>query len=108
VQVVSHSKHKLLVEFETGDVTDSHALTEMAENAQKFLEPDSMDVLADKDYHTGQELQRCQESGIKTFVSPKDSAAGDTGVFPVTDFGYNQHDDCYTCPAWEILRTNGT
>jgi transposase len=108
IQAVSDSKHKLLVEFETGDVNDSHALAEMAENTQKLLAPDSMDVLADKGYHTGQELQRCQESGIKTFVSPKDSAAGDSGVFPVTGFVYNPQDDSYTCPAGETMRTNGT
>jgi len=61
VQAASDSKHKLLVEFDTGDVNDSHALAEMAENTQKLLEPGSMDVLADKGYHTGQELQRCHE-----------------------------------------------
>lgn len=108
VQAASDSKHKLLVEFDTGDVNDSHALAEMAENTQKLLEPGSMDVLADKGYHTGQELQRCHESGINTFVSPKDSAAGGSGVFPVTDFVYNQHNHCYTCPAGETMRTNGT
>ena len=108
IQAASDSKHKLLVEFETGDVNDSHALAEMATAAKEILNVESMDVLADKGYHTGQELQRCQESGIKTFVSPKDSAAGNSGVFHVTDFVYNPQDDSYTCPAGETMWTNGT
>ncbi len=108
IQAASDSKHKLLVEFETGDVNDSHALAEMATAAKEILNAESMDVLADKGYHTGQELQRCHESGINTFVSPKDSAAGDSGVFHVTDFVYNKQDDSYTCPAGETMRTNGT
>ena len=108
IQAASDSKHKLLVEFETGDVNDSHALAGMATATKEILAAESMDVLADKGYHTGQELQRCHESGINTFVSPKDSAAGDSGVFHVTDFVYNQQEDTYTCPAGETMHTNGT
>ncbi len=108
IQAASDSKHKLLVEYDTGDVNDTHALAEMATAAKEILNVESMDVLADKGYHTGQELQRCHESGINTFVSPKDSAAGDSGVFHVTDFVYNKPDDSYTCPAGETMRTNGT
>jgi transposase len=108
IQAASDSKHKLLVEYDTGDVNDTHALAKMATAAKEILNVESMDVLADKGYHTGQELQRCHESGINTFVSPKDSAAGDSGVFHVTDFVYNKPDDSYTCPAGETMRTNGT
>lgn len=62
----------------------------MAANRKNLLTPVSMDVLADKGYHTGEELQRCEESGITTFVSPKATAAKDSGAFPVTDFVYLQ------------------
>lgn len=108
IQASSDSKHKLLVEYDTGDVNDSHALGEMAENTQKLLSPESMDVLADKGYHTGEELQRCEELNITAYVSPKAPVIKDPGVFPVTDFVYNEQEDYYTCPAGEIMKTNGT
>lgn len=108
IQASSDSKHKLLVEYDTGDVNDSHALAEMAENTQKLLSPESMDVLADKGYHTGEELQRCEELNITAYVSPKAPVVKDPDVFPVTDFVYNEQEDYYTCPAGEIMRTNGT
>jgi len=108
IQASSDSKHKLLVEYETGDVNDNHALAEMAENTQKLLAPESMDVLADKGYHTGEELQRCEELGITAYVSPKAPVIKDPGVFPVTDFIYNEQGDYYTCPAGERMKTNGT
>ena len=108
IQASSDSKHKLLVEYDTGDVNDSHALGEMAVKTKELLKPDKMDVLADKGYHTGEELQRCEELGITTYVSPKAPVIKDPDVFPVTGFVYNEQEDCYTCPAGEIMKTNGT
>ena len=32
-------------------------------------------VLADKGYHSGRELKACQELGVATFVSPKESSS---------------------------------
>ena len=51
IQASSDSKHKLLVEFETGDVNDSHSLAQMASATKEILQSEEMDVLADKGYH---------------------------------------------------------
>ena len=108
VQASSDSKHKLLVGYDTGDVNDSHALASMASQANDLLKPEKMDVLADKGYHTGQELQKCEQLGINTYVSPKSPVVKDSGIFPVTDFSYSEQEDCYTCPAGEKLASNKT
>jgi transposase len=106
VQASVDSKNKLLVEFDAGDVNDSHALAPMAEATRELLKTELMDVLADKGYHTGEELQKCEQQGITTYISPKAPVVKDSGLFAITDFIYSEKDDTYTCPAGEKLRTN--
>jgi len=106
IQAASDSKHKLLVEYETGDVNDTHALAQMATAAKEILRAEAINVLADKGYHTGEELKKCETENITTYVSPKAPSTPVTGLFPVTAFIYNAENDTYTCPAGEILATN--
>jgi len=106
VQASVDAKNKLLVEFDTGDVNDSHALGPMATATKELLKPEAMDVLADKGYHTGEELQRCGQQDITTYVSPKATVVKDPGIYPVTAFKYNKDEDCYACPAGEKLTSN--
>jgi hypothetical protein len=106
IQAASDSKNKLLVEYETGDVNDTHALSSMAVTTKELLKVETMDVLADKGYHTGEELMNCEKEDIVTYVSPKAPSTKETGLYPVTAFVYNPADDTYTCPAGQTLSTN--
>ncbi|MGV8091064.1 MAG: IS1182 family transposase [Mangrovibacterium sp.] len=106
VQASVDSKNKLLVEFDTGEINDSHALAPMAQATKQLLNTEQMDVLADKGYHTGEELQQCEKLGITTYISPKATAPKDSGVFPGSDFIYSLQDDSYTCPAGQTMKTN--
>ena len=109
IQAVSDSKYKMLIGMETGDVNDTHALAPMVEIAQQNLGKKKMDVLADKGYHTGQQLERCEQLGVITYVSPKASAVNKSRrVFPMQDFYYSPKYDDYTCPAGQLLTTSGT
>ena len=65
-----------------------------------------MHVLADKGYHTGEELYICKENGITTFVSPKEPSTPENNLYSVTSFIYNTALDVYTCPAGEKLSSN--
>lgn len=65
-----------------------------------------MDVLANKGYHTGEELKRCKDENIIIYVSPKAPSTKDIGLYPITDFTYIKETDSYTCPACETLTTN--
>src|SRR5690606_35566679 len=51
IQSSSDAKHKLLAEYDTGDVNDTHALGSMAIQTKELLGVESMKVLADKGYH---------------------------------------------------------
>jgi hypothetical protein len=106
VQASVDSKNKLLVEYETGSVNDTHALAQMSIASKALLGVEAMDVLADKGYHTGEELLQCEKENITTYVSPKAPSTKDTGLYPVTSFTYNSEDDTYKCPAGETLTTN--
>jgi len=60
IQACSDAKHKLLIEYDTGDVNDSHALAPMALQTKEILGVESLKVLADKGYHSGEQLKQCQ------------------------------------------------
>jgi len=107
IQAVSDEKHKLLVAFDTGTVNDTHCLAPMALQTRELLDSKELNVLADKGYHTGQQLSECAANDITTFVSPKaPSAPADSG-YPVTDFTYNPETDTYTCPQGHQIHSNG-
>lgn len=106
IQAASDSKHKLLIEYDTGDVNDTHALAPMALKAKEILKADKMNVLADKGYHTGDQIQKCTDNNITPFVSPRDPSTKDEGLYAVTMFSYNKESDTYTCPAGSSLHTN--
>jgi transposase len=107
IQTSSDSKHKLLVEYDTGDVNDTRALSPMALKTKELLSVDKMNVLADKGYHTGDQIQQCVDNDINTYVSPKAPSTKDIGLYPVTMFSYDKDSDSYTCPQGNILHTNG-
>ena len=74
VQASVDAKHKLLVGYDTGDVNDTHALAPMVKMTKELLKADHISVLADKGYHTGEQLRQCDQMGVTTYVSPKASS----------------------------------
>jgi transposase len=108
VQGAVDSKHKLITHFDTGGVNDTNALASVAIAAKEVLQVEQMDVLADKGYHTGEQIRQCEQNGITTYVSPKEPASNDPDIFPITRFVYDATTNSYTCPSGEILSTNGT
>lgn len=108
VQGAVDAKHKLITHFDTGSVNDTNALAAVAIETKEILQVEKMDVLADKGYHTGEQIQQCEQNNITTYVSPKEPASNNPDIFPITQFTYNPEKDCYTCPANRTLTTNGT
>jgi transposase len=107
IQTSVDAKHKLLVEYDTGDVNDTHALAPMARLTKQTLGVNCINILADKGYHTGEQLRQCCEEGVTTYVSPKELSTQYKEFYPFTMFQYNKETDTYTCPAGKVLSTNG-
>jgi transposase len=77
VQMAVDDKHKLIVHHEvTNAHTDEGHLVVMAITAQQVLGVGTLEVVADKGYYSGEEIKRCEDQGIITYipkahVSPK-------------------------------------
>ena len=108
VQAGCDAKHKLFVNNDTGSVNDTHALSPMALDAKELLGVESMDVLTDKGYTTAKHLDICTKNGITPYSSPKDHSSHHNGRYPMVDFKYDKIKDTYTCPAEQVLTTNGS
>lgn len=108
VQAGCDSKHNLFINNDTGTVNDTHSLSPMALDAKDLLDLKSMDVLTDKGYTTGKHIDVCTKNNITTFSSPKAHSSQKNGLYDMQIFEYNKEKDTYTCPAGEILNTNGT
>jgi len=82
----------------------------MGLQAKEILNKESFDLLADKGYHNGEELLKCDLINIKTYVAPQENISGNkipTPEYQGDKFRYNSHNDCYTCPEGQTLSSNG-
>jgi len=112
-QAAVDAKHNLFVHAEATNTNDGKALHRATAQAKKNMSlktEDSIDVLSDKGYHTGAELQQCHDDNINTYVAFKEqpSVKHLQKEFLSTQFVYNKQQDCYICPAGEILTSLNT
>jgi transposase len=112
-QTAVDAKHNLFVHAEATSSNDGKALHRAAVQAKenmKLSNENSLDVLSDKGYHTGEQLQQCHDDNIETYVAFKEqpSVKHLQKEFLSTQFIYNKEEDSYTCPAGETLTSLGT
>jgi len=105
VQTAVDAKHKLIVEHAvTNAVTDMGQLTPMATAAQQTLGVARLEVLADMGYYWGAQVKECADVGITCYI-PKALTSANTqqGLFGKERFAYDSEQDCYRCPAGQVL-----
>ena len=95
----------LIVAHEVSNVgTDRRHLTRMARQAKTTLQADHIQVLADRGYYNGVELQSCEAYNISTYVPNSATSSNKAkGQFDRSEFRYIADDDEYECPAGERL-----
>jgi transposase len=113
VQNVVDDKHNLVVQTQATNTNDGKALHKAATQAKENLElkkEDTIMLLADKGYHTGAELQHCQQENMITHVAYKEQPAVKhiANEFLAESFAYSKATDSYTCPAGATLTSLGT
>lgn len=106
-------KHNLIVHSEATNINDGKALYKAATQAKANLQlpkEATIMVLADKGYHTGAELQNCQQDNMVTHVAYKEqpSVKHIANEFLSESFEYDKATDSYRCPAGAILTSLGT
>jgi transposase len=104
-QVAVDDKHHLfVVQDVTNAVTDVEQLSNIAIQAKEALEVEQLTVVADMGYYHGEELKACEEAGIDPYVAkPLTSANHKLGLFGKERFTYDPAQDCYRCPAGQML-----
>lgn len=112
-QAAVDAKHNLFVHVQATNINDGKALHQAAVQAKQNMslkKQASVDVLADKGYHTGAELQLCQDDNIQTYVAFKEqpSVKHLQNEFLSTRFIYSKEQDSYTCPNGQTLTSLGT
>ena len=113
VQNAVDDKHNLVVHTEATNTNDGKALQQAATQAKQNIDlkkEDTLMVLADKGYHTGAELQGCQQQNMTTHVAYKEqpSVKHIAIEFLSENFEYDKLSDSYTCPAGAVLTSLGT
>ena len=89
---------------------DTNFAAEMKEEVEDNLNAENqLTGLADKGFHAGEEIARCKEHHIVTYVAmPQPAYSGKDKAFTKENFDYEKEGDVYVCPAGEELKTNGT
>ena len=108
VQTVVDEKHYIPIDFKVTNQNDSKAMGGMLRRTKTILGHTDFKALYDKGYHTGSEFDYANRLGIEVLVAVPDvSAHAPNPNFDVEHFVYDKQKDCFTCPAKQILTTNG-
>lgn len=112
VQVAVDAKHDLIVAEEVVQAAnDLGQLASVAVAAQTELQAKQLQVVADKGYHAADQLQRCEEAHLETFVpaqTPSQRPAKDgKALFAKEQFRYEPGADVYHCPGGQKLPRSG-
>jgi transposase len=105
VQVAVETEHHLIVTHEvTNSGSDRAQLANVAKQAKRVLETETLEAVADRGYFNSPEILACHEAGITvTLPKPLTSGAKSDGRFGKQDFAYLADEDVYRCPAGERL-----
>ncbi|MFH1160285.1 MAG: transposase [bacterium] len=114
IQASVDDKHNLPIDFKTTNNNDTHALANMVTRVKVILGNIEFVELADKGYHTGEEIRKCHEAGIETLVAipktPVSSQAPDP-AYNQDQFQYDKEHDYYLCTKSEkgrVIERNET
>jgi len=108
VQTTVDSDHNLLIDFKVTNENDSKAMGGMVRRTKAVLGHNKFTSLYDKGYHTGSEFAYAAAQGVEVMVVvPGVASHAPNEAFDVEHFKYDKENDTYTCPANEILSTNG-
>ncbi|MBS2211867.1 IS1182 family transposase [Carboxylicivirga mesophila] len=110
VQTTVDARHNLPIDYQVTNQNDSKAMGNMLTRAVDMIGHNNFTALYDKGYHTGSEFAVAANLGVDVLVAipatPKNSQAPDP-AFNVEHFKYEPDLHTYTCPAGQILTTNG-
>ena len=79
-------------------------MAHMAEQAKAILGRETLEVVADRGYYSGEEIRACEQAGIGAYLpKPNTSPNKAKGQFDRSRFQYHADADEYACPAGQRL-----
>jgi transposase len=105
VQTAVDARHALVVAHDvTSEVNDTRSLEPMAKAAKEALGNETLKVVADAGYSSGEQAAACEAAGIEPYVPPNRSdSPGGGALFDRTEFTYDAKSDTFKCPAGQLL-----
>lgn len=108
VQTVVDALHNIPIDFKVTNENDSKAMGGMLRRSKTILGHNNFIAIYDKGYHTGSEFAYAERLKIDVLVAiPSVAAHAPDWAFDVEHFKYDLKTDSFTCPANQILTTNG-
>jgi transposase len=108
IQTVVDAKHNIPIDYKVTNNNDTRALSSMLRRTKTILGVKEFTALYDKGYHTGIEIKKAVELGINIMVAiPATSSNAPDENYNMDRFTYHELNDTYTCPAQQLLTTNG-
>ena len=105
VQAAVDGKHKLVAGIiVTNEPNDQGQLSKVASSVKENLGLKEMTVAADKGYYKIEDFKDCRDNNITTIVAKPEEKKAYKEIFNKTDFQYDKENDCYRCPAGEVLK----
>ena len=103
VQVAVDTQHHLVVAHEVTNLGhDRTQSAPMSQLTKEVIARDSLTVLADRGYFSGEQIKACEDQGIATLVpKPLTSNNKAAGLFDKRDFTFDADKNEYRCPAGE-------
>ncbi len=111
VQIGVEDKTKMIIASDVvNDGNDLNQLYTMSKAAKEALGVDSLDVVADTGYFNSNDIKRAYDEDINCYVAEPDHGRkrSEQGLFTKTDFIYDKENNCYICPAGEVLSHSST
>jgi transposase len=100
---VDAAYHLIVAEEVTQEPNDVALLAPMAAAAKEALGVEQIKVVADRGYYSHEQMRRCAEQDIETYVPrPAPKQAG-TGGYPLERFVYEAKEDLFRCPQNRLL-----
>lgn len=109
IQTVVDEKHGLIVSSDVvNENNDCHQFANQIEQANETLEKNCQVACADSGYCDIDELDKIDRQDIKVIVPSYAQASGkESQPFDKSNFKYDADNDCYICPAGEVLSCCG-
>lgn len=96
----------IVAEHVVTDESDNYQLVSMLEEVKENLGQAADETAADGGYHSGKQLERCEEGGFGVLVNQGKHAEpeGRSSEFHKVNFSYDAQRDCCVCPRGKELR----